>query len=110
MVAATLLILHFCAAVYAFLKYKRESLTEGLLAVGLMLIVFAVGWTISSLITNSIFSIEAFHQWYYRPLESSFWVSVRREFNSDTISLLILSLGELIFYYVIFFPSKKQSS
>lgn len=111
MVAGTILFLHFCAALYAFFKYKKDSLTDGFLAVGLFLIVFAVGWTLSSLFTNFVFSIEAFHQWYYRPLETDFWVRVRKEFNSDTISLLLLTIGEGLFYYIIFFasPEKKNS-
>lgn len=111
MVAGTILFLHFCAVLYAFFKYKKDSLTDGFLAVGLFLIVFAVGWTLSSLFTNFIFSIEAFHQWYYRPLETDLWVRVRKEFNSDTISLILLSIGEGAFYYFVFFSSqmKKQS-
>ena len=46
MVAAVILILHGAAALYAFLKYKKESATQGLLAVAFVALIFAVGWTI----------------------------------------------------------------
>lgn len=108
MVSGTLFLFHIIAALYAFFRYKRESLTDAFLAVGLMVIVFAVGWTITTLITNLLFSIEWFVRWYYQPLHTTFEAVVRKEFNRDTISLLLLTIGEVFFYVIFFAPSKKS--
>ncbi|MBP8975587.1 MAG: hypothetical protein KBG83_02620 [Bacteroidetes bacterium] len=113
MVSATLFIFHIIACLYAFLKFKKESLSDGFLAVGLMIIVFAVGWTITTMITNLIFTPDWFIRWYYKPLESTFWQVMRKEFNRDTISLVLLTFGEAFFYVIFFFPSisgKKKST
>jgi quinol-cytochrome oxidoreductase complex cytochrome b subunit len=99
MLSAIILIIHFCAVVCAFFYYKKTTLSDGVLAAALMGIVFAVGWTVATMLTNLIFAPEWFIHWYYRPLDSSFWVAVRKEFNQDTISLIILSAGEIVFYY-----------
>ncbi len=100
MVAAAIFLLHFVAAVYAFLTYRKESLGEGFLAVGFMLIIFAVGWTVATMLTNLLFTPEWFVKWYYQPLESHVWYLVRKELNRDTISLVILTAGEAAFYWV----------
>jgi len=100
MVAAFLFAIHIVAAIYAFLKYRKEGFGEGLLAVGFMGIIFAVGWTIATMLTNLLFTPEWFLKWYYQPVDSFFWYIVRKEINRDVISLLILTLGEIGFYYI----------
>ncbi len=112
MVAATIFLLHLAAAVYAFLKYRKESLGEGFLAVGFMLIIFAVGWTVATMLTNLLFTPEWFVKWYYQPVQSHFWYLVRKELNRDTISLLILTIGEAAFYSVFLEMggSKRESA
>jgi len=115
MVSAYIFFLHIITAVYAFIVYKKESIGEGFLAVAFVGIVFAVSWTIASMLTNLIFSIELFVRWYWQPLDSWVWRIVRREFNYDTISLLILISLEVVFYYFYYIkeanePSKKNDS
>jgi len=115
MVSAFIFILHFITAVYAFIVYKKESVGEGFLAVAFVGIVFAVSWTIASMLTNLLFSIDWFVRWYWQPLDSWVWQVVRKEFNYDTISLLILTGIEFVFYYFYFLketnkPLKKSGS
>lgn len=108
MVAAFILIVHGAAALYAFLKYKKEGVGEGLMAVAFMGIVFAVGWTIATMLTNLLFMPDFFVKWYWQPLESPVWVVVRKEINRDAISLILLTAGEWIFYYFYLKPESGK--
>ena len=108
MISAIIFALHGAALVYAFLKYKKESLSDGFLSCALICIVFAVGWTIATMLTNLLFMPDFFIRWYYQPLESRFWILVRKELNRDTISLLMLTAGEVVFYYFYFTIGKKK--
>ena len=110
MVAAFIFILHIALAAYAFIKYKKESLGEGFLAVAFVCIVFAVGWTIASILTNLLFTPEWFIKWYWQPLDSWVWLKIRKEINFDTISLLILTAIEIAFYYFYFLTELKQDN
>jgi hypothetical protein len=115
MVSAFIFFLHFVMAVYAFMIYKKESMSDGFLAIAFVGIVFAVGWTIASMLTNLLFTLKWFVQWYWQPLDSWIWRIVRNEISRDTISLLILTSGEVVFYYLFFLtkpkgPSKKDDS
>jgi hypothetical protein len=109
MVAAYIFILHFIAAGYAFFsRRKTGGLSEGLLAVAFVCIVFAVGWTIATLLTNLLFTPEFFIKWYYHQTDSLFLRTLRKEINRDTISLLILSFGEVGFYYLFLKGSHEE--
>lgn len=108
MVAVFIFALHIIAALYAFFKYKKESLSEGLLAVAFITIVFSVGWTIATMATNLLFAIEAWRQWYDAETSSKLLQTVRREINQDTIALLLLTFAEVGFYYV-FLKGKKNT-
>jgi hypothetical protein len=101
MAAAFIFLLHIIAVGYAFLSRKKAGgLSEGLLAVAFVGIVFAVGWTISTMLTNLLFTPEFFIKWYYHQTDSMFLRILRKEISRDTISLLILTFGELGFYYL----------
>ena len=106
MVAALILSLHFIAAVYVFFKYKKESTSEGFLAVALFVIVFSVGWTIARMLTNGLYSLEFFEKWYY----SNTSASLQKEINRDTIALLLLTAGECGVYYLFLRRTKKEQS
>ena len=110
MVSAFIFFLHFVSVVYAFIVYKKESMSEGFLAIAFVGIIFAVGWTIASMLTNLLFSLKWFVQWYWQPLNSWMWRIVRKEINYDTISLLILTSGEVAFYYFYFLTESKGPS
>ncbi|HXG37259.1 MAG TPA: hypothetical protein VNL36_00670 [Bacteroidota bacterium] len=107
MVAVFIFFLHFIAAIYAFFKYKKESLSEGLLAVAFIAIVFSVGWTIATVATNLLFEIKAFSEWYYGDTSSLVLQTLRREINRDTIALLMLTFAEVGFYYLFLGGEKK---
>lgn len=107
MVAVFIFFLHFLAALYAFLKHKKESLSEGLLAVAFIAIVFSVGWTIATFVTNLLFEIDAFAEWYYGETYSPFLQALRREINRDTIALVLLTFAEVGFYYLFLGGEKK---
>jgi hypothetical protein len=110
MVSAFIFFLHLALVVYAFLAYKKESIGEGFLAIAFVGIIFAVSWTIAAILTNLLFAIKWFEQWYWQPLNSWVWQIVRKEINRDTISLLILTGMEITFYYFYFLSETKGSS
>jgi len=101
MVAFFIFLLHAFAFVYAFVTRKKlGGLSEGFLALAFMGIVFAVGWTISTMLTNLLFTPDFFIRWYYQHTDSYFLRILRQEISRDTISLLFLTFGELGFYYL----------
>jgi len=101
MVAAYIFFLHIVAAIYAFVSRKKAGgISEGLLAVAFLAIVFAVGWTIATMLTNLLFMPEFFIKWYYHQTNSHFLLILRKEISRDTISLLILLFGEVTFYHM----------
>jgi hypothetical protein len=108
MVAAYIFLLHIIFVIYAFFKYKKESLGEGFLAVAFVGIVFAVGWTIAAILTNLLFTPEWFIKWYWQPLDSWVWRTIRKEISRDTISLLILTALETTFYYFYLLTDGKE--
>ncbi len=108
MAAAYIFILHGILVLYAFFRYKKESIGEGLLAVAFVGIVFAVGWTIAAILTNLLFTPDWFIKWYWQPLDSWVWRTVRKEISRDTISLLFLTGMELAFYYFFFLSDHKE--
>ena len=103
MASAFIFVLHAFAAIYAFVTRRRTGgISEGLLAVAFLGIVFAVGWTISTVLTNLLFTPEFFIKWYYHQTDSLFLRTLRKELNRDSISLLLLTFGEVGFYYLFF--------
>jgi hypothetical protein len=108
MTAAYIFFLHIALVVYAFFKYKKESIGEGFLAVAFVGIIFAVGWTIAAILTNLLFAPEWFIRWYWQPLDSWVWRTIRKEISRDTISLLILTAMEIVFYYFFILTETRQ--
>ena len=72
MTAGFIFFLHIVLVIFAFFKYKKESIGEGFLAIAFVGIVFVVGWTIAAMLTNLLFTPEWFIKWYWQPLDS--WV------------------------------------
>ena len=108
MTSGFIFILHLFLLGYAFITQKKESLGEGLLAIAFVGIIFAVGWTIATMVTNLLFSITWFDKWYWQPVNSWQWVIIRKEISRDAISLILLTFGEAVFYYFYFFAGKKS--
>jgi hypothetical protein len=110
MAAAFIFFLHICAAIYAFITRRRDGgMSEGVLAIAFLGIVFAVGWTIATVLTNLLFTPEFFIKWYYHQTDSLFLRTLRKEINRDTISLLLLTFGEVGFYH-FFLQGKEEET
>jgi hypothetical protein len=108
MVAGFIFLVHIILVIFAFFKYKKESMGEGFLAIAFVGIVFAVGWTIAAILTNLLFTPDWFIKWYWQPLDSWVWRIIRKEISRDTISLLFLTAMEIAFYYFYFLTEQKQ--
>lgn len=63
-------------------KYQDENISAALLNLGLIGLLFSVGWSIASLGTKYIMSEAGLGTW----------------FDRDTITLTILTVGEYFFY------------
>ena len=87
MIAAFIFFLHFLFLLIMFTKkWQEDGLSSGLLNVALILILFAVGWTITSLLAKFIMEPEGLGLY----------------FDRDTFSLTLLTLGEVIFYRIYY--------
>lgn len=79
--------LHITAAVYLFSKkYYEETLGEALLSLAFAAIIFTAGWTLSSFIVNFTIGFKG----------------LSRTFNGDSLSLILLTVLEIIFYHFWF--------
>ncbi|MEP0861807.1 MAG: hypothetical protein HRF52_10265 [Ignavibacterium sp.] len=63
-------------------KWQDENLSTAFLNVGLIIILFSVGWTITGMIAKAVMEPEG----------------LGREFNRDTFSLVLLTVAEFFFY------------
>jgi len=83
MIALAIFMLHIIFFVFIFIKIsKKESSKQAFYNLLFMIIVFAIGWALSTMLTNAVFPAGGYS----------------KELNLDTISLLILSIAETAFY------------
>ncbi len=83
MISAFIFFIHFVFLFFIiYKKWKTESPTAALSNAILIIILFAVGWSISTMISKAIFPPEGFG----------------KELNLDTLSLILLTIGEFFFY------------
>jgi len=76
--------IHIIAITYFFTReYQKEGVSAGVLTVAFMAFIFSVGWSISTFVLKYLIEPEGFGRWLDR----------------DALSLLILTIGETIFYY-----------
>ncbi len=98
MIEVLIFYLHIVAALYAYTKnWQSGTIKDGFLAVGIILLMFSIGWAITSTIASLIMPAK--------------WNTIF--FNRDTLSLLLLVVPESIFYYYFFIKDKpiiKDSS
>lgn len=73
------------------IEYQKESIGAGFLNLGFMVLIFSVGWSITTFFLKYVISEKGFSIWL----------------NRDALSLLILTLGEGIFYYMYYRDKKK---
>lgn len=95
MISLFIFYIHLVGFTAAFThQYQREDTKAGFLMIAFMVIIFSVGWTITTFILNYLIS------------DAGFGPSM----NRDTISLLLLTIGEGIFYYEYFKEKPKKNN
>jgi hypothetical protein len=99
MIAALILIAHAAVAVYAFAHYRKEGMGEGLLAVAFVVVVFSVGWTISTMLAKIVFPTDLAAHWISNLQGSATSRIIAKELTTDTFSLVLLACIEGVFYY-----------
>jgi hypothetical protein len=83
MISAFIFFAHFIFLLIIYTwKWQREGISGALLNVSLILILFAVGWTITGMIAKFLMEPEGFGLYYDR----------------DTFSLTLLTIIEILFY------------
>ncbi len=83
MISALILSAHLIFITIIFTKkWQEESLSAALINVALIIILFSVGWSISTTIVKIFFDEKG----------------LGLHFNADTISLTLLSIVEFFFY------------
>ncbi len=87
MISALIFFLHFIFLILIFTwKWQKEGISGAVLNISLILILFAVGWTITGMIAKLFMEPEGFGIYYDR----------------DTISLTLLSIIEFFFYKIYY--------
>lgn len=83
MVSAIIFSMHLIFALIVFTKkWQDENISSAFLNVGLIAILFAIGWTVTGMISQAIMSPKGFGIF----------------FDRDAFSLTILSIAEFFFY------------
>ncbi len=86
--------MHITAGVYLFVKrYCEETLSEALLSIGFAAIIFTAGWTFSSFVVRLVIGAKG----------------VNEILNNDSLSLILLTIMEAVFYRVWFKKPKDEA-
>jgi len=90
MISAFIFFAHFIFLLLIFTwKWQKEGTSGALLNVSLVLILFAVGWTITGMIAKFLMEPKGLGLYYDR----------------DTFSLTLLTIVEILFYRFYYKPS-----
>jgi hypothetical protein len=90
MIFVIIFIAHFIFALIVFIKkYQSDGLSTAGMNLILIIIFFAVGWTVTTMISKLIMDQEGFGT----------------EFNRDAFSLTLLTIIEIIFYSYYYRPT-----
>lgn len=85
--------LHIIAALYAYTKnWQTRTIKDGLLGVAILMLVFAIGWALTGTIANIIYPDSWKTPW----------------FNNNTLSLVMLTIPESVFFYLFFVKDKEE--
>ena len=105
-----ILLIHLFFVSYIFYKkFKAENLTTGLLHIALIGILFAVGWTLSDIISKPINEYGGIYNLVYISRRDG--TQLHNYFDASTIPLLFTSIAEFFFYRVYYqeFLGKKEN-
>ena len=87
MIAAFIFFAHFIFILLIFTwKWQRDGISGAIMNVSLILVLFAVGWTITGMIAKFVMEPKGFGLYYDR----------------DTFSLTLLTLIEFFFYRIYY--------
>jgi len=87
MISAFIFFIHFIFALIIFTKkWQEEKLSSAFLNVGLIIILFSVGWTVTGLIAKLVMEPEGLGIY----------------FDRDTFSLSLLTITEYFFYKIYY--------
>ncbi len=87
MIPLIIFYLHIVGITAAFTaEDQKEGLSAGLLSVGFVVLIFSVGWSISSFFLKYLIGEAGFGVWV----------------NRDSLSLLLLTIAEGLFYFLYF--------
>lgn len=94
MIEVLIFYVHIAGSIYAFTKsWQNGSLKDGVMAVLMIVLFFAIGWALTGTIARLIYP-DSWHSIY---------------FTSDTFSLLLLLIPEIVFFYKFFVKDKTLS-
>jgi hypothetical protein len=87
--------MHITAGCYLFVKrYFEESMSEAFLSLLFAGIIFTAGWTFSAFLIHLLFSPKG----------------ISEILNSDSLSLMLLTLLEIVFYRIWFGKSRHHET
>lgn len=93
MITLFIFYLHLIAAVWVFTsRWQRSGIKEAFLATVFITLLFSVGWSISTVIMKLVIEEKGF----------GFWL------DRDTMSLLLLTIIEGVFYYVQYVRKQRR--
>lgn len=93
MVIAFIFLIHILFTIYViYKKWKNDSFSSALIDLTLIIIIFSVGWSLSTMFVK-VFSDPA---------------GFGKHFDRDTIALTILTVGEYFFYRIYFKGLNKK--
>lgn len=94
MITLFIFYIHTIVAVTAFTRrWQEEGVWEGILAVGFVALIFAVGWSMTTVVVQLFMEKEGFGVW----------------FDRDTAALTLLTLLEGWVYYVLVKRGRKRT-
>jgi len=83
MITASIFFVHFIFSLIIFTKkWQDENLSAGFLNIGLIAILFAVGWTITGMVAKLVMEPKG----------------LGMQFDRDTFALSLLTIAEYFFY------------
>ncbi|MFA6456856.1 MAG: hypothetical protein WCW40_08550 [Bacteroidota bacterium] len=93
MIPLIIFYLHIVGLTAAFTsEYQKEGISAGVLTAAFIILIFSVGWSISSFILKYLIAEPGFGIWL----------------NRDALSLIILTVVEGIFYWMYFRETPKS--
>ncbi|MGE5497684.1 MAG: hypothetical protein ACM3Q2_06435 [Syntrophothermus sp.] len=94
MVTAFIFFVHLIFITVIFTKkWQEESLTQAMMNLALIIVLFSVGWSISGMVSKAIMEPKGFGLY----------------FDRDTFSLTLLSIAEF-FFYRMYYEEKEENS